>query len=135
MKIASMKNEKPSIANPSPNTPPNVAVKFGHSSPISKLRIVPVITPDGEQRHHHPAPAPGQRPVQRVAGAQVQPLDEQHHRRERDPERHQRDVHRERQRLHLPRLEQVLLVNRSEGRGEQMPCLGSGRYRRVRASP
>ena len=45
MKIASMKNENPSIANPSPNTPPNVAVKFGHSRPISKLRIVPVITP------------------------------------------------------------------------------------------
>ena len=45
MKIASMKNEKPSTAKPSPNTLPNVAVKFGHSSPISKLRIVPVITP------------------------------------------------------------------------------------------
>ncbi len=45
MKIASRKNEKPSIANPSPNTPPNVAVKFGQSKPISKLRIVPVITP------------------------------------------------------------------------------------------
>ena len=45
MKIASMKNENPSIAKPSPNTLPNVAVKFGHSSPISKLRIVPVITP------------------------------------------------------------------------------------------
>ena len=45
MKIASMKNENPSIANPSPNTLPNVAVKFGHSRPISKLRIVPVITP------------------------------------------------------------------------------------------
>ena len=45
MKIASMKNEKPSIAKPSPKTPPNVAVKFGHSRPISKLRIVPVITP------------------------------------------------------------------------------------------
>ena len=45
MKIASMKNENPSIANPSPNTEPNVPVKFGHSSPISKLRTVPVITP------------------------------------------------------------------------------------------
>ncbi len=45
MKIASKKNEKPSIAKPSPNTPPKVAVKFGHSRPISKLRIVPVITP------------------------------------------------------------------------------------------
>ena len=45
MKIASRKNEKPSTANPSPNTEPNVAVNSGHSSPISKLRIVPVITP------------------------------------------------------------------------------------------
>ncbi len=45
MKIASRKNEKPSIANPSPKTPPNVAVKLGQSRPISKLRIVPVITP------------------------------------------------------------------------------------------
>ena len=45
MKIASMKNENPSTANPTPNTEPNVAVKFGHSNPISKLRIVPVITP------------------------------------------------------------------------------------------
>ena len=41
---------------------------------------------DGEQRDHHPRPAPRERAVQRVAGAQVQPLDEQHHRRERDPE-------------------------------------------------
>ena len=45
MKIASMKNEKPSIANPRPNTLPNVPVKFGQSSPISKLNTVPVITP------------------------------------------------------------------------------------------
>ena len=40
-----MKNEKPSIAKPSPKTPPNVPVKFGHSSPISKLSTVPVMTP------------------------------------------------------------------------------------------
>ena len=45
MKIASMKKENPSMANPRPNTLPKVAVKLGHSSPISKLRIVPVITP------------------------------------------------------------------------------------------
>ena len=45
MKMASRKKEKPSIANPRPKTPPKVAVKLGHSSPISKLRIVPVITP------------------------------------------------------------------------------------------
>ena len=45
MKIASMKNEKPSIAKPRPNTAPNFAVNAGQSSPISKLRIVPVTTP------------------------------------------------------------------------------------------
>ena len=45
MKIASTKNEKPSIAKPRPKTLPKVAVKFGQSRPISKLRIVPVITP------------------------------------------------------------------------------------------
>ena len=45
IKIASMKKEKPSTAKPRPNTEPKVAVKFGHSSPISKLRIVPVMTP------------------------------------------------------------------------------------------
>ena len=45
MKIASRKNEKPSIANPSPNTAPKVPVKFGHKRPISKLRMVPVTTP------------------------------------------------------------------------------------------
>jgi hypothetical protein len=45
MKIASRKNEKPSMENPRPKTEPKVAVKFGHSRPISKDRIVPVITP------------------------------------------------------------------------------------------
>ena len=45
MKIASTKNEKPSSANPSPNTSPNVAMKFGQRSPSSNDRIVPVTTP------------------------------------------------------------------------------------------
>jgi hypothetical protein len=45
MKIASMTNENPSDANPKPNTLPNVAMKFGHRTPNSKLRIVPVTTP------------------------------------------------------------------------------------------
>ena len=39
------KNENPSMAKPRPNTLPNVAVKFGQSTPISKLSTVPVITP------------------------------------------------------------------------------------------
>jgi hypothetical protein len=45
MKIASAKNEKPSSVNPSPNTSANLAMNSGHSSPSSKLRIVPVTTP------------------------------------------------------------------------------------------
>src|ERR671931_345339 len=45
MKMASRKNEIASRENPSPNTDPKVAVKFGQSRPSSKLRIVPVTTP------------------------------------------------------------------------------------------
>ncbi len=45
MKIASTKNEMPSSAKAKPNTSPNVAMKFGHRSPSSKLRMVPVTTP------------------------------------------------------------------------------------------
>ena len=45
MKIASMKNEKPSIPNASPNTSPKLAMNSGHSRPISNERIVPVTTP------------------------------------------------------------------------------------------
>jgi hypothetical protein len=45
MKIASMKNETPSSPKARPNTSPKVAMKSGHSSPNSKERIVPVITP------------------------------------------------------------------------------------------
>ena len=63
--------------------------------------------PDREQRDHHLRPAHRERPVERVARAQVERLDEEHERRERDPEADERDVHGERQRLHLPRLEQV----------------------------
>jgi len=45
MKIASMKNESPSSANATPNTSPNSDMNFGHSSPSSNERIVPVTTP------------------------------------------------------------------------------------------
>jgi hypothetical protein len=45
MKIASRKKEKPSSVKPSPKTSPKVAMKFGQSSPSSKLRIVPLTTP------------------------------------------------------------------------------------------
>ena len=45
MKIASMKNERPSSAKASPNTSPNSSMNFGHSRPSSNERIVPVTTP------------------------------------------------------------------------------------------
>ena len=45
MKIASTKNEIPSSAKPIPKTSPKRAMNSGHSSPNSKLRIVPVTTP------------------------------------------------------------------------------------------
>ena len=67
--------------------------------------------PGGEQGHHHLRPAPRQRPIELVARAQVEPLDEQHHRREGDPEADERDVHREGQRLHLPGLQQIVLLH------------------------
>ena len=63
-----------------------------------------------EQRDHHLRPALRQRAVERIARAEVQPLRQQHHRRERDPEAHQWDVHRKRQRLHLSRLQQIGLL-------------------------
>src|SRR2546425_10611347 len=66
---------------------------------------------DREQREHHLRPAPRERAEERVAGAQVAPLCEQNHRRKRDAEADERDVHRERERLHLPSLEQVVLVD------------------------
>ena len=74
---------------------------------------------DGEQRQHHLRPAPCERAIELIAGAPVEPLDEQDHRRERDPEADERYVDRKRQRLHLTRLEQVALVHRRErsGRG------------------
>ena len=73
----------------------------------------------GEQRDHHLRPAARQRPVERIARAQVERLDEEHHRRKGDPEADERDVDRERERLHLARLPQVVLLNGPEGRCEK----------------
>ena len=72
-----------------------------------------------EQREHRLRPALGELPIERVARAQVKPLDQEDKRRERDPEAHDRDVHRERERLHLTRLQEVLLVHGSDVRGEE----------------
>jgi hypothetical protein len=49
----------------------------------------------------------------------IQPLDEQDHGWERNPEAHERDVDRERQGLHLAGLEQVALMDRRERCGHR----------------
>ncbi len=74
MKIASMKKEKPSIAKPSPNTLPNVAVNLRPQQPHLEAEDRAGDHADGEQRGHDPRPAPRERAVELVAGAQVQPL-------------------------------------------------------------
>jgi hypothetical protein len=45
MKIASTKNDTPSSAKAMPKTSPHSSMNFGHRSPSSNERIVPVTTP------------------------------------------------------------------------------------------
>ena len=98
---------------------------------------------DGEERDHHLRPAPRERAVQRIAGAQPARLGEEHHRRESDPEADERDVNRQRERLHLPRLQEGVLVGLYEhpqeerAHSRQFPLL-RGRLQRgaaIRAPP
>ena len=65
----------------------------------------------GEQREHDPRPASGERAVELVAGSQVAVFGDEDENGERDAKTHQRNVHGERERLHLARLEQVVLVH------------------------
>src|SRR6266404_2621359 len=69
-----------------------------------------------EQRGHDLRPPPRDRAVNGIAGAEVPPLEVEHERRERDAEADERDVHRERERLHLPGLVEVLLRRGCERR-------------------
>ena len=93
---------------------------------------------DGEQCEHDPRPPARERPVELVPGPQVPPLREQHDHGERDTEAHQRDVHGQRQRLHLPRFEQVVLIH--VHRCQPIPATtcrsrpGPGKTRRQRSS-
>ena len=105
----------PSSAKPIPNTSPNVAMKSGHSSPNSNDRIVPVTTPTANSDQRDLRPALGERLVGDVAGPQVEALDEEDHRRERDAEADDRDVHGQRQRLHPAREERVGPARTAEG--------------------
>jgi len=110
MKIASRKKEKPSIAKPRPKTLPKLA-EGGPEEAQLEAQDRPGHDPGGEQGRHHLRPAPRQRPIELIARSQVEPLDKQHHRRKRDPEADKRDVHREGQRLHLPGLQQIVLLH------------------------
>ena len=71
MKIASTKNEKPSIAKPSPKTLPNGRHEVRPEQAHLEAQDRAGDDADGEQREHHLRPAACERPVERVAGAQV----------------------------------------------------------------
>src|SRR6478752_1442397 len=82
MKIASVKKNSPSNANGIPNASPHLPMNFGHSRPNSKVSTVPVTAP--------------------TAKVTAMYLD-QRHRRPRHAERHEDDVHPERERHLGPR--------------------------------
>ena len=107
MKIASTKNEIPSSANADPEHLAERRHELRPQQPELERQDRPGHDADREQDQRHLRPALGQRLVGRVAGPQVEALDEQEHRGERDPEADDRDVDGQRQRLHLARLEQV----------------------------
>ncbi len=77
---------------------------------------------DREQRDEDPRPAPRERQVDGVAAAEPEPFGEKHHDGKGDREADERDVHDERERLHLARLERVVLI-----RGDQDTGVEEGR--------
>ena len=115
------------MAKPSPNTEPNVPVKLRPEQAHLERQDRAGHHADREQRDQHPAPPPGQRQVHVAAGAQRRPLAEQDQHRERHPEADQRDVHGERERLHLPGLVEVVLVDRRQCRDASHDRLPSDR--------
>ena len=74
---------------------------------------------DGEEGEHHLRPPLGDRPVEGVSGPQPHSLEQEHEGGKRDAEAHDRDVNRKGEGLHLPRLKQVLLIDRSEWGGSE----------------
>ena len=87
---------------------------------------------DRKEREHHLGPASREHAIELVTRAQVEPLCEDHEGGECDPEADQRDVRRERERLHLSRLEQVVLVRRAECRGRGARHVGDQRVHHSR---
>ena len=102
---------EPLQREPEPEHVPEVLNPDGPQQPELERQDRPGHHPDREQRQHDPRPPPGQRPVDLIAGAQVPVLREQHEHRERNPEAHQRNVHRQRQCLHLPGFVEVVLIH------------------------
>ena len=73
-----MKKANPSAEKGSPMMPPASAMKRGQSSPSSNERTVPETAPTAKRMANPLAQRPRQRQVDRVAGAQPEPLgDEQ----------------------------------------------------------
>ena len=113
--LISRKTENRSIANPSPNTGPNVPTNLGYRSPISKLSTVPVTTPTAnsviitfDQRRASVRYSSSPRLCRATRGTALSPGT-----RSQTP---QRNMHGERQRLHLAGLEEVLLCRREHDR-------------------
>jgi hypothetical protein len=108
---------EPLQREPEPEHVPEVSHPLRPQQPQLERQDRPGHDTDREQREHDPGPAPRERPVQGIAGSQVAVFGEQDEHGERDPEAHQRDVHGQRQRLHLPRLVEVMLVDAHEDQG------------------
>jgi hypothetical protein len=103
---------------PEPENPAERGSEIGPEQTHLEAEDRPRDHADGEERHHDPRPTPRQRAIQRVAGAQPARFGEEHQHRERDAERDERDVHRKRERLHLPCLVKVLLMHGHQRIGE-----------------
>ena len=103
MKIASMKKNRPSIANGMPNAAPHWPMNFGHSSPNSNVSTVPVTAPTAKVT----AMYFDQRCASRSASSSSRLIARQfaikRHARPRHAERDEDDVARERERHLGPR--------------------------------
>ena len=100
-KIASMKNAAPSSENGRPMMPPAKAMNRGHSSPSSKLMIVPEAAPTANRIANTFDQRRASARHVGIAGTQMHPLGGQHHQRQPDPE-HREEQMKAQRRSHLP---------------------------------